>query len=422
MTSLQSKSVLVCGGGVIGLCCAYYLSRAGFRVKVVERNSEGADSCVQGSAGYLSPSHVVPLSAPGMVMQGLKWMLNSRSPFYIQPRLDRDLIRWGWLFARSCTQAHTSRSAPVLRDLCLSGRQLFVELAEKTNNAFELQCEGLVNLCKTQQGLDYLANGLARLANQVGVEAQILNAKQTAALEPGTRLAIAGSVYFPIDAHLSPRKFIPAMLKLLRQMDVEFSWNTDIVGWNQTGRRITAARSTAGNLIADQYVIAGGSWSPDTLEGLDISLPMQPGKGYSLTLEQPRFHLRKSLMLTESRVAVTPMGTNLRFGGTMEISGHNKRIRAERIAQIVASARNYLPEFTDEDFQGITPWFGYRPVSPDGLPYIGRFRRHENLLTACGHAMLGLSMGPISGLLIAELLTGSRPSIDLTLLDPDRFG
>lgn len=417
----QSKSVIICGGGVIGLCCAYYLAREGWRVTLVERNAEGADSCAHGSAGYVSPSHVIPLAAPGMVWKGLKWMLSSRSPFYIKPRLDGDLMRWGWLFARACTHDHTRRAAPVLRDLCLGGRKLFTELADVTGNSFEFRTEGLLNLCQTQETLDHETHGLAAIANELGVEARVLDAKQTAALEPGARMNVLGSVYFPIDAHLSPRLFVPALTALLKEMGVKFSWSTSVYGWRTEGGRVTAVSTTAGDLLADEFVLAGGSWSPAMVQGLGLRLPMQAGKGYSLTLDRPRLQLTKSLILTERRVAVTPMGDKLRFGGTMEISGHSDTVRPERVEQIIAGAQAFFPELTAADFAGVKPWFGYRPVSPDGLPYIGRLGQFANLSTASGHAMLGLTMAPVSGLLIAEVLGGRKPSVDLSLLNPNRF-
>ena len=417
----QSRSVIICGGGVLGLSCAYYLAREGWRVTVVERNAEGADSCAHGSAGYISPSHVIPLAAPGMVWKGLKWMLSSRSPFYIKPRLDGDLMRWGWLFARACTESHTRRAAPVLRDLCLGGRKLFVELADITGNSFELKTEGLLNLCQTQECLDHETHGLAAIARELGIEAQVLDAAQTAALEPGTKLAVVGSVYFPIDAHITPRRLMPALTALLKEMGVKFSWNSSIYGWRTGGGRITGISTTAGDLFADEYVLTGGSWSPSMVSGLGLRLPMQAGKGYSLTIDKPRFQLTKSLILTERRVAVTPMGESLRFGGTMEISGHSDNVRPERVEQIKAAAQAFFPEMTAADFAGIKPWFGYRPVTPDGLPYIGRLGRYTNLATASGHAMLGLTMAPISGLLIAEILTGRKPSVDLIMLNPNRY-
>jgi len=417
----SSKSVIICGGGIVGLGCAYYLARDGWAVTVVERNAEGADSCAQGSAGYISPSHVIPLAAPGMVWNGLKWMTSSRSPFYIKPRLDAGLMRWGWLFARACTKRHTQQAAPVLRDLCLGGRRLFVELAGETGDAFELKQEGLLNLCKTQETLDHETHGLAAIANELGIEARVLDAKQTAAMEPGTKLDVVGSVYFPIDAHLSPRKFMPALIARLKTMGVTFKWGTSVTGWSTEGGRVVAAQTAGGELKADEFVLAGGSWSSAMVAGLDIRLPMQAGKGYSLTIKRPRFKLTKSMILTERRVAVTPMGDQLRFGGTMEISGHDDRIRPERVEQIIAAAQFFLPEFTAADFAGIQPWFGYRPVSPDGLPYIGRFGRHANLTAACGHAMLGVTMAPVTGLLVSEVLGGRQPSVSLDTLSPDRF-
>jgi D-amino-acid dehydrogenase len=417
----KPRSVIICGGGIVGLSCAYYLASEGFRVTVVERNAEGADSCAQGSAGYVSPSHVVPISSPGMVWRGLKWMLSSRSPFYIQPRLDSDLMRWGMLFARSCSAEHTRRAAPILRDLCLGGRKLFVELSEITGGRFEWKCEGLLNLCRSAKGLEHESHGLARIANELGVEARVLDAAQTQALEPGIRMRVAGSVYFPIDAHLTPRLFMPALLSLVKEMGVKFLWNTSVYGWRLEGRRVGAVLTTGGDLAADEFVLAGGSWSAGMLDGLELRLPMQPGKGYSLTIDRPRHRLTKPMILTERRVAVTPMGDQLRFGGTMEIAGHNDRVRPERIEQIVHAATEYFPELTPRDFAGIKPWFGYRPVSPDGLPYLGRFGKHPNLVAACGHAMLGVTMAPITGLIVAELLTSRKPSVDLRLLAPDRF-
>jgi D-amino-acid dehydrogenase len=417
----DSKSVIICGGGIIGLCSAYYLAREGRAVTVVERNGLERDHCALGSAGYISPSHVIPLSSPGMVWQGLKWMMNSRSPFYIKPRLDSDLMRWSWLFWRACNAGQVGRAAPILRDLCLASRSLFEELDDITGHIFELKKEGLLNLCKTQQGLDHEAHGLARLANELGVEARVLNARQTAELEPGTKLDIAGSVYFPIDAHLTPGRFASAMTALLQEMGVRFHWNTTIYGWRESAGRIAAVQTTAGDLLADEFILAGGSWSPTMLTGLDLRLPMQAGKGYSLTLPKPRCRLTKSIIFTERRIAVTPMGETLRFGGTMELSGLNHTVRPERVRQIIESVPQYFPEFQEADFAGIAPWHGLRPVSPDGLPYIGRFQRYANLTAACGHAMLGLTLAPISGRLVAEVLAGRKPSVNLTLLNPNRY-
>lgn len=417
----QSKSVIICGGGIVGLCAAYYLARDGHDVTLVERNTADRDHCALGSAGYISPSHVIPLAAPGLLAVALKGMTNSRSSFYLQPRLDGELMRWAWLFWRAGTWRRVHAAAPILRDLCLGSRKLYEELDDITGHTIELKKEGLLNLCQTQQGLDHEAHGIARIANELGVEARVLNARQTAEMEPGTRLDVVGSVYFPIDAHVTPARFAAALTDLLKEMGVRFLWNTTIFGWRTSGSRVTAVQTTSGDLVADEFVLTGGSWSPAMLTGLGLRLPMQPGKGYSLTLPKPRFQLSKSLILTERRVAVTPMGDTLRIGGTMELGGHNDTVRPERVEQIIAAALRYFPDFTEADFAGIKPWFGYRPVSPDGLPYLGRFNRYGNLTAACGHAMLGVTLAPMSGLLVADVLAGRKPSVDLKLLNPNRY-
>jgi D-amino-acid dehydrogenase len=422
MKTRKAKSVIICGGGIVGLCSAYYLRRAGLEVTLVERHGErGHDHCALGSAGYISPSHVIPLAQPGMVWKGLKWMLNSRSPFYIEPRLDTELLRWSWLFWRACNERQVARAAPILRDLCLQSRALYEELDEITGCRSELQKVGLLNLCRTQEGLAREASGLARVANELGVEARVLDATQTAALGLGVKLDIAGSVYFPIDAHLTPALFCSALTGLLMEMGVRFRWNTSLFGWNTAGGRLSAAQTTAGDLVADEFVLTGGSWSAAMLHGLGLRLPLQAGKGYSLTLPKPRFRITKPFILTERKVAVTPMGDTLRFGGTMEIAGHNDRLRTERIEQIKAGVMAYLPEFTAADFAGIKPWFGYRPVSPDGMPYIGRSGRFGNLMVACGHAMLGVTLAPVTGRLVGDVLLGRKPTVDLTLLNPNRY-
>jgi D-amino-acid dehydrogenase len=267
----EPGTVIVCGGGVVGLCTAYYLAKERWEVTVVERNAEGSDSCAHGSAGYVSPSHVLPVSAPGMVWQRLKWMLSSRSPFYIKPRLDPDLIRWLLLFARNCNVAHARRAAPILRDLCLVSRELFLELARETGNSFDLQTEGLLNVCKTNEGLEHEINGPARFATEVGIEARVLTARETAAMEPGMRLDIAGAVYFPIDAHVTPSKFIVTLTEMLKKAGVTFRWNTNVSGWNTNRTRITEAITPNGRVTADEYVVTTGSWAGETIRNLELT-------------------------------------------------------------------------------------------------------------------------------------------------------
>lgn len=241
---------------------------------------------------------------------------------------------------------------------------------------------------------------------------------------------IAGSVFFPLDCHLDPARLMDALQAEAMRAGAEFRWETELTGWEYSGRRLAAARTRGINkpseneekIVGDEFVLCGGAWSPALVRSLRLALPMQAGKGYSLTLRQPRAKPRTSAILVEARVAVTPMGQSLRFGGTMEIGvGYDEAVNPRRVAGILKSVPRYFPDFTPDDFREIKPWCGLRPVTPDGLPYLGRPAAWENLVVAAGHAMLGVSLGPVTGRLVTKLLAGERPSIDLALLSPDRY-
>jgi len=459
--SSDSKSIVVIGAGVIGLCTAYYCARRGHRVTVIDRNFEERDGCSFGNAGMVVPSHFVPLAAPGMVTLGLKWMWNPESPFYIKPRLDWDLISWAWKFMRAANAGHVQRSAPLIRDLSFASRACFEEMAGEwatgvrpssgagiselpsaSNNPsarggghvsapgdgrtpraaddFGFVKKGLVMLCKTQESLDHEA-AFAKQANALGVPAEVLDAKGVVKLDTDVTMDVAGGVYFPKDCHLSPNRFMAALKQQCDALGVRFVWEAEAQGFTHHASLITDLQTSAGEFGADELVLCGGSWSPNLVSDLGLKLPMQAGKGYSLTLSKPRELPQICSIFTEARVAVTPMGGTLRFGGTMEIAGLNEDINPVRVQGIIKSVPNYYPKFTTEDFAGIQPWRGLRPCSPDGLPYLGRTAKFSNLTIATGHAMMGLSLGPITGKLVSEILSGEKPSHDLTLLNPDRY-
>ncbi|HVW00932.1 MAG TPA: FAD-dependent oxidoreductase [Planctomycetaceae bacterium] len=417
----MTKRVVIVGGGVIGLCAAWYALQRGLRVTVLERNAADRDGCSYGNAGMIVPSHFVPLAAPGMVALGLKWMWNPESPFYIKPRPSLDLLRWSWKFWRSCTRAHVQRSAPLLRDLHLASRACYEELADGWSNEFGLARNGLLMLCATQQALDEEAHTAAQ-ARQLGIPAEVLDAAAVAALDPDVRMSVQGGVYFPRDCHLSPGRFMAGLQSRLSEAGCDLRWNVDVIGFDRRGPHVHAVHTSQGSLEADEIVLAGGSWSPVIARGLGLRLPMQAGKGYSLTLPEPRQLPRICSIFTEARVAVTPMGSSLRFGGTMEMSGLNEDVMPARVRGIINSVPKYYPAFRPEDFEGIMPWRGLRPCSPDGLPYLGRPRNCDNVVIATGHAMMGLSLAPITGRLVSQMLLAEKPEIDVGLLSPDRFG
>ena len=404
----MSKHILIVGGGVIGLCTAYYAAERGHRVTVCDRGSESDLGCSYGNAGMITPSHFVPLAAPGAIRSALKWMWNPESPFYMRPRFDRDLVAWAWKFFRAATVKHVMQSSPLLLHLNLASRDCFVKLAREWGDDFLLEQKGIVMVCNTDDGMEHEI-ATAKFARQLGLPVEILNPKEIAAMEPNLRMNIAGGIYFPKDAYLAPWRFMSALKKR-----VPVQWNTP-VKLRGDGNRIVS------DLDADEYVICGGAWSSGIARDLQLHLPMQAGKGYSLTLQNPKKQPEHAMILSEARVAVTPMGDALRFGGTMEITGTDLSINPARVRGIVKSVPRYLPDFSAEDFRDIKPWAGLRPCSPDGLPYIGRFSRYSNLSVATGHAMMGLSLGPITGKLMNEVLAGEKTSIAIQALSPDRY-
>ena len=414
------KEVVVIGAGVIGLCSAVYSAQRGWKVTVIDRNSEDHQGCSYGNAGMIVPSHFIPLAAPGAVSLGLRWMTNPESPFWIKPRLDAALLDWGIKFWRASNARHVKRAAPLLRDLHLASRNCFERLATESGNAFGLVQKGLLALCKTEHALEEEAR-VAEQARGLGVPAEVLDPRQTAALDPNVTMDVAGAVYFPRDCHLIPKQFMESLESLARQSNVKFLFKCEAEGFVVEGNHLSAVKTNEGELPASAFVLAGGSWSSGLASTLGLKLPMQPGKGYSLTLENPPQLPSICSILTEARVAVTPMGKALRAGGTMEMAGLNEEINPRRVQGIIKALPRYFPRFSERDFENVKPWQGLRPVSPDGLPFLGKTRRFANLLIATGHAMMGLSLGPISGKIISELLCGSPPSIDVGLLDPDRY-
>jgi len=416
----MSKRIAIVGGGVIGLCTAYYAAERGHRVSLFDRAAETDLGCSYGNAGMITPSHFVPLAAPGAIRLALKWMWNPESPFYMRPRLDRGLIEWAWRFRRAATAEHVARSAPLLLQLNLAGRDCFEQLAREWGGAFDFTPRGIIMICNTDEGLEH-EMATAEMGRSLGLPVESLDPKQLTELEPGLTMRATGGIYFPKDAYLTPGRFLGALLQRVRERGVDLSWNTAVTGWHADGNRVNALMTARGAVHADEFVICGGAWSPALARKLKLHLPMQAGKGYSLTLPHPRRQPAHAMILSEARVAVTPMGTGLRFGGTMEITGTDLSINPARVRGIIKAVPRYLPDFGADDFRDVAPWAGLRPCSPDGLPYIGRFASFTNLSVATGHAMMGLSLGPITGKLMGEILSGSRTSMDLSPLSPDRY-
>lgn len=415
----MNKQVVIIGGGIIGLSAAAHCLSRGHRVTIIERNQEGCEGCSTGNAGMIVPSHFVPLAAPGMVQLGLKWMWNPRSPFYIRPRWDADLFEWAARFCRACTPAHVKRAAPLLRDLSLASREIYLREAE-SGEEFGLVRKGLLMLCKSARTLSEEAH-MAGKARRLGIPAEVLDARQTADLEPGLTMDIAGAVYFPMDCHMSPQRYASAVARRVAATGGKFLFDSHVHGWRREGGHLRAVQTSRGEIGGDEFVLAGGAWSAEIVKDLPLRLLLQAGKGYSVTLASPVQRAQICSILTEARVAVTPMGNAMRFGGTMEIAGLDERINSTRVQGIINAVGRYFPRFTREQFEGIKPWVGLRPCSPDGLPYLGRTQAASNLIVATAHAMMGMSLAPVTGRIIGQLVDREPVGFNIKSLSPDRY-
>lgn len=415
----RDHDVLIIGGGVIGLCCGWSLARTGRTVTLLDRHPTRRESCSDENAGMVVPSHFIPLAAPGVIAQGLKWMLNPKSPFYLRPRLDPALWSWCWQFFRHANARHVEDTKQLLADFSLESRRLFLEWAEELQ--FDLTTRGLMMLCRTEAGLEDEVK-VAALAAAVGVKAEVCDAARVRELDPDAQMDVAGAVWFAQDCHLNPLHFLEALRTAIRAKGGRFL-EGECAEFNRQGDRLTGIRTAADETLnAEHVILAGGAWTPELTRQLSLRIPMQGGKGYSLTLREPVELPRLCSLLKEARVAVTPMGNKLRVGGTMEICGTDLSINRTRLQGIIEGFCEFFPAFSSDDFTGIEPWSGLRPCTPDGLPCIGPIPGTQNATVATGHNMLGLSLGPVTGELVAAQLAGQlSTTFDAQRLDPRRF-
>ncbi len=404
----------------MGLCCGYYAQKEGWQVTILESGDENRSGCSFGNAGMVVPSHMVPLAAPGMLGLGVRMMFNRRSPFAIKPRITAELLQWSYNFMKAATAEHVQRVAPLLRDLNLSSREAYLELEDELGPVFNLTQRGLIMLCKTEKMLDE-EEKTADLARGLGVPAQVLDSAALNELDPGITMDVCGGIYFPRDCHLSPDKFVAAITRRFKELGGVVALNAEVVDWRHRGNCITAVATAEGEYEGDEFVLSAGAWSSLVASKLGLRIPMQAGKGYSITLSNAPQMPEICSILMEARVAVTPMGDNLRFGGTMEIAGLDQSVSRERVRGIIESIPSYFPAFESSLFRGKPVWSGLRPCSPDGIPYIGRFNSFNNLICATGHAMMGLSLAPVTGRIVANLLQGAVPSFDMQALSPNRY-
>lgn len=413
----MAKEVVIIGGGIIGLCSAYYLQKEGHKVTVVDKSnfSEGASYI---NAGYITPSHIIPLSAPGMITKGIKWMFNSSSPFYVKPRMDKDFLKWSLAFKKSATKAHVKKAIPAIKDINLFSRELYESLKASQNFDFHYQHKGLLMYYKTDKAGEEEWN-VGQRAIKEGLKVENLSKKEAQQLEPNIDLNIKGAVYYHSDAHMTPHNFMHQLKTYLEQNGVTILSNEEVLDAEMFLGKIESIKTQNRTLKADEFVLASGSWSQNFAKKLNINIPIQAGKGYSLNVERET-KISIPAILIEAKVAVTPMNGFTRFAGTMEIGGINHEVNPKRVNAIAKAGESYYSGLNINQQEKNAAKCGLRPCSPDGLPYIGKSKNCENLTLATGHAMMGWSLGPATGKLVSEIISDKKTSLDLSFYNPDR--
>jgi D-amino-acid dehydrogenase len=412
-----NDDVLILGGGVIGLSCALFLLEQGRSVRILEKNTVGGATSL-GNCGTITPSHAPPLAAPGMIGKALKYMTQADAPFYIKPSTDLSLLDWLLRFSLRCNGRDHRQSALAKAKLLNASRPLLEDLIARYAFDCGFEANGEMYVCRTPEGLDALVEELPLLA-ECGVIAELLDADMLAAREPALMPGMAGGIFFPNDAHFRPDAYCASLAGAVRALGGIIEEQCEVLSVAVDGDRVTCVETACGRRYGTQVLVALAAWSPAMLRSLGLALPIQPGKGYSISYSLPPIVPKTPLVLTERSVCVTSWAEGYRLGSTMEFAGFDDSLNIQRLNALERGAREYLR--TPVGGEVLSRWSGWRPMTYDDLPILGHSPKHRNLFLATGHGMLGMSMSAITGQLLAAQMTGNEPAIDLAPYSAARF-
>lgn len=416
---MSKGRAIVVGGGAIGTSCAYYLAKDQWDVTILEQDQQGMGS-TSGNCGLLSYSHVLPLTTPDALMYGLKAFGRKNTPLSISPRLDLSLWLWLLRFALNCNEASMLKSARGRAELIDSSRAMYPGVQQDAALSCDWQDEGCMFIFKSQKGMDHYAETHRIFEEQFDIPAQRYEAKELESYEPALLPGVAaGAWHYPQDSHAQPAVMMRSWREALEKLGVEIVENTQVTGIESGSGGASTVRSGTKEWSGDVVVIATGAWTPKLNKILGCKVPIQPGKGYSITMPRPPKCPKLPLMFVEDKVVVTPWSSSYRIGSTMEFSGYNTSIRPSHIDRLTNCASHYMEIPDKEPVE--EPWYGWRPMTHDGLPVIDRTPDMENVFVAAGHGMLGLTMAPATGKLIMEMISGTAPHIDPAPYSITRF-
>ena len=413
----MSKKVLIIGGGIIGICSAYFLKKDGFDVTIVDK-SDMKTGASYINAGYLSPGHIIPLASPGVIGQGLKWMFDSSSPFYIQPRLNISFIKWLIAFSKSCNKKNVENSIKPIINLSVFSQELLDQIKKENQMSFHYEKKGLMMLCKTEKSL-LKEEKVVKKALESGLSAKMLSVDDIKLIEPHINIDSIGAAYFKSDHHTTPGELIIELKKFITDNGVKCLKNTEIEDFEIERDEIKSVIISGKRVRFDEYVLSAGTWTSQICEKLGIGLLLQAGKGYSIN-HHKETGITCPAILVEAKCAITPMNGFSRFSGTMEISSINNKLRMNRVNAIANSVESFYPSIKISKSDRKNAGFGFRPISADGLPYIGRTNKLKNVLIASGHGMMGWSMSTGTGKIISEIISEKKTSINIDRFNPNR--
>ena len=408
--------VLIIGGGAIGLATALALLDAGRCVRILEAGAVGGGAS-HGNCGTITPSHAPPLAAPGVVAQALRWMFTPDAPLYLKPRIDPALWHWLLRFAARCNPRDWRQSTQARAALLNDARARLADWVSR----YDLQCEF------EEEGLDYVFRDPRRFQQYVdesvvlktfGIATQVFGGTDYEREEPAMLPGVAGAIRFPGDARLRPDRYVAELARVVRERGgvIEEQCRVDRLEPTSDGVRLATSQ---GERKGGEAVIALGAWTPAFARRLGIRAPIQPGKGYSITYSRPARVPRHPMVLKDRSVCVTVWDNGFRLGSTMEFSGHDDTLNATRLAALERGAREFLREPVGAEVH--ERWCGWRPMTWDDLPLLGRAPGQRKVWIAAGHGMLGISMSTATGQLMADLMTGRPPAFDPSPYRPERF-
>ncbi|MBS0266069.1 MAG: FAD-dependent oxidoreductase [Planctomycetes bacterium] len=418
MNATANQSAIVVGGGIIGIACAHYLSQSGWKVTVIDQGTL-AGACSHANCGYICPSHIPPLTEPGATRVALKSLFNPQSPFRVKPTLNPAVLHWFWQFARRCTHQQVLWAGKHLQAILDASIAEYRQILARTPLACEWEEKGLLYVFRTEHAFEEFAQNDQMLTEHFGVAARRIPGSELREFEPGLQDGLYGAFHYPGDASVRPDLLNAEWVRQLRAGGVEFIENCALRGVRVEAGQLVALQTSRGELSAGRYVFAMGAWSAQWSQQLGCRIPIQPGKGYSVTMARPENSPSYPMLFPERKVGVSPFAEGLRLGSMMEFVGYDQSIPETRIQQLRDSARSYLVASVDGAAE--EKWYGWRPMTWDSLPIIGPLRHLPNAYLATGHNMLGMSLAPATGRLIAEMLNGEQTCIDATPFSPDRF-